>query len=169
MPSMERQNEDMLIAAMREYEFALLAVVQAQYRQAFTALRLCFELLLSAVQLSANELELRTWLRGDRDLNWSALADADTGLFSKKFARAFFEELEEQSAHYRAMAGAVYRECSGTSTETHTLSGTCRTGLHSTRRCFGNGTARPRPFVLSRCLLCASGTCASSMLLDCTH
>ncbi len=105
-------ERDMLIAAMREYQFALLAVVQAQYRQAFTALRLCFELLLSAVQLSANELELRTWLRGDRDLNWSALADADTGLFSKKFARAFFEELEEQSAHYRAMAGAVYRECS---------------------------------------------------------
>ncbi len=108
----DRPENYMLEAALSEYQFGLLAVVQGQYRQAFMALRLSFELLLGTAYLSANELQLRQWLRGERDLVWNALIDAETGVLSKQFVRAFYEDLAEESPHYRAMGQEVYRECS---------------------------------------------------------
>jgi len=108
----DRPEAVLLASALSEYQFGLLAVVQGQYRQAFMALRLALELLLGTVFLSANELELRIWLRGQRDIVWSSLVDADSGPLSKKFAKAFYEELAEEAPHYRTMAEKVYRECS---------------------------------------------------------
>lgn len=54
-----RPEGEMLKAAMSEYQFALLLLVQGQYRQAFMSLRLTMELLLGGVYFSSNELELR--------------------------------------------------------------------------------------------------------------
>ncbi len=108
----ERPEGPILKAALAEYQFALLAVVQGQYRQAFMALRLSFELLLGTAYLSANELQLRQWLCGERDLVWNALIDAESGVVSKQFIRAFYEELAEDAPQYRAMGQEVYRECS---------------------------------------------------------
>src|SRR5207244_3036704 len=68
-----RPESTLLTAALAEYQFGLLAVVQGQYRQAFMALRLGLELLLGAVFFSANELELRVWLRGERDIVWNLI------------------------------------------------------------------------------------------------
>jgi hypothetical protein len=107
-----RPESDLLKASLREYQFALLAVVQGQYRQAFMALRLSFELLLGAIHLSANELELRIWLRGARDLIWNDLIDSEAGVLSKRFVGAFYEELADEAPTYRAIGQAVYRECS---------------------------------------------------------
>ena len=108
----DRPEGPMLKASLAEYQFALLAVVQGQYRQAFMALRLSFELLMGTSYLSANEFQLRQWLRGERDLVWSALLDAESGVLSKQFVRAFYEELAEEAPQYRAMGQEVYRECS---------------------------------------------------------
>lgn len=107
-----RPERGMLVSAAREYQFALLAVVQGQYRQAFAALRLFLELSLGAVYFSANELKLRLWCRGEEDLVWSLIADPDSGVFSKKFARCFFEDLEGEVGRYRRIAEELYRECS---------------------------------------------------------
>jgi len=77
-------------AAIREYQFALLALAQGHYRNAFVSLRLFLELALAAVHYSAHRLELQEWLDGHRDLNWSALTDSENGVLSSRFARAFF-------------------------------------------------------------------------------
>ena len=107
-----RPEAELFQTGLREYQFALLALVQGQYRQAFMALRLSFELLLGGVYLSANELELRVWLRGRNDLVWGNLIDEQTGVLSKRFIGAFFEDLADKAATYRVMAQALYRECS---------------------------------------------------------
>ena len=107
-----RPESVLIKAALFEYQFSLLAVIQGQYRQAFMALRLSFEMLLAAVYLSANELKLRYWIRGEEDIVWNALIDQETGVLSRRFVKAFWEELAEEAPHYRAMGQAVYRECS---------------------------------------------------------
>jgi hypothetical protein len=108
----ERPEVQVIKAGLREYQFALLAVIQGQYRQAFMALRLSFELFLGGVHLSANELELRSWLRGSKDIVWSAVVNEDNGVLSKYFVATFFKELANHAAEYRAIANKVYRECS---------------------------------------------------------
>ncbi len=102
----------MLRAALGEYQFSLLAVVQGQYRQAFMALRLSFELLLGTVHFSANELHLRQWLKGKRDLVWNTIIDGQNGIFSKEFVGTFYDDLVQEAPQYRAIAETVYRECS---------------------------------------------------------
>lgn len=107
-----RQEVLALQSALREYQFALLALSAGHYRAAFTALRLALEISFAAVQWSANERELREWLRGERDSNWTALIDKENGVLSKKFIRLFSEGLAEEASQYLYSAIAVYRECS---------------------------------------------------------
>ena len=107
-----RPEGELFKAALREYQYSLLAVVQGQYRQAFMALRLLFELLLAAVHFSANELNLRMWFLGRKDIVWSAITSTETGVMSKPFVSAFFEDLANSAPAYLAMAEKVYRECS---------------------------------------------------------
>lgn len=99
-------------SALREYQFALLALSAGHYRAAFVALRLALELSFAAVQWSANERELREWRLGQRDSNWAALIDHENGILSKQFIRLFADGLADEAATYRASAVAVYRECS---------------------------------------------------------
>ena len=108
----DRPESTMLRPAISEYQFSLLAVVQGQYRQAFMALRLSFELLLGTVHFSGNEFQLRLWMKGKRDLVWNTIIDAQSGIFSKDFVGAFYAELVQEATHYRAIAETVYRECS---------------------------------------------------------
>ncbi|WP_210252776.1 hypothetical protein [Agrobacterium vitis] len=98
--------------ARLEYQHALYAAAFAQYRQAHVSLRLFFELSLSAVLFSAHEIDAHLWLKGQKDSNWGAISSNDTGVFSKSFVGAFFEEMKEFCPQYLAMATAVYRECS---------------------------------------------------------
>ena len=82
-----RPEAPVLQAAMREYQFSLLALSFGQYRAAFSALRLSLELCFAAIQWSANERELREWKRGQRDSNWGSLVDSDNGILSKQFVQ----------------------------------------------------------------------------------
>ncbi|HWQ93068.1 MAG TPA: hypothetical protein VN673_15445, partial [Clostridia bacterium] len=99
------------VAAL-EYEFALLALAQGRYRHAFKGLRLVLELCLQAVYLSANELQLREWLDNRADTVWTAIVDPENGIFSKRFARAFFPDIQGHIQHFGELARKVYRECS---------------------------------------------------------
>ena len=107
----KRPEVPVLQATHREYQFALLALSAGHYRAAFSALRLTLELGFAAVQWSANERELREWLRGQRDTNWLSLIDAEKGILSKQFVLLFSESLADEAAQYRS-AAAVYGECS---------------------------------------------------------
>lgn len=107
-----RGEAELLRIAALEYDFALLALAQGHYRHAFKGLRLVLELGLQAVNLSANEVCLREWLDNRGDTVWGVILDDQNGVFSKRFAQAFFTELSEHIQHYRGLAASVYRECS---------------------------------------------------------
>jgi hypothetical protein len=101
-----------LKSALRDYQFALLALSVGHYRAAFKALRLTLELSFAAVYWSANERELREWRQGERDSKWSVFSDKENGILSKAFVRLFSNGLEVEAAQYLSSAVAVHRECS---------------------------------------------------------
>jgi hypothetical protein len=110
----KRPEQYLISTATTEYQHALLAVAQGQYRQAFKSLRLVLELSIQAIYLSVHILELQEWLDGFRDTNWSTLVDENqsSAVLTPRYARVFFAELEADMPHYRAMAKNLYRECS---------------------------------------------------------
>lgn len=99
-------------AGVKEYQFALFALAAGQYRHAFVGLRLFFELMLVTVQFSAHEIEYRMWAKDSKDINWNALKDPQSGVFSVNFINAFNPGFSESSRQYLSIAEAVYRECS---------------------------------------------------------
>lgn len=101
-----------LSVSIREYQFGILTLTQGFYRHAFASLRLCLELALGAVYLSANELYLRLWQLGKRDISWSLLVDPEKGVFSNDFLTAFFPAFFEDAPRYGEVARKAYRECS---------------------------------------------------------
>ena len=107
-----RTEVELLRVAAMEYELALLALIQGHYRHAFKALRLVLELSLQAVHLSVNEICLREWLDNRIDTVWDLIIDKEAGVFSTRFAKAFFPDLIQHVQHHRGLAIAIYRECS---------------------------------------------------------
>lgn len=99
-------------SALKEYQFAMFALVAGQYRHAFGGLRLFFELMLSTIQFSAHEIDYRMWAQDSKDIVWSALKDTQCGIFSKNFIRAFNVDFSDYGKQYGAIAEVVYRECS---------------------------------------------------------
>ncbi len=108
----DRYEIILLKSAYQEYQYALLSLLQGQYRQSFMSVRLFFELALSTIHFSANEYEFRLWSRNEKDINWKQLIDKDKGVLSKSFTRVFFEDIAEDILHFRTIAEKVYRECS---------------------------------------------------------
>lgn len=107
-----RPEVAVLDAAVKEYQFALFALVSGQYRHAFVGLRLFFELMLSLVQFSAHEIDFRMWIKDEKDINWNSLRSTETGIFSKNFVKAFNPCFADIAKQYGALAETVYRECS---------------------------------------------------------
>lgn len=108
----ERPESTVFDSAVKEYQFALFALVSGQYRHAFGGLRLFFELMLATVQFSAHEVDYRMWVKDAKDINWNSLKDPQSGVFSVNFIRAFNPEFSESAKQYSAIAETVYRECS---------------------------------------------------------
>lgn len=107
-----RPEAAVLDSAVKEYQFALFALVCGQYRHAFGGLRLFFELMLATVHFSAHEIDYRMWAKDSRDISWSSIRDQQSGVFSTNFIRAFNPDLSDYAKEYLAIAEAVYRECS---------------------------------------------------------
>lgn len=108
----DRPEVAVLDSAVKEYQFALFALVSGQYRHAFGGLRLFFELMLATVHFSAHEIDYRMWAKDSKDINWSSLRDSQNGVFSTNFIRAFNPGFSDYAKEYLAIAEAVYRECS---------------------------------------------------------
>jgi len=101
-----------LVSAITEYEFSFQAVLNGQYRYAFTAQRYFLEQICRYIYLSTNELDLRHWKLGLKDISWSFLIDKDNGIFSKTFIRAFYNEVEGEGTHMITLSSKLYRETS---------------------------------------------------------
>lgn len=108
----KRPEAAVLDSAVKEYQFALFALVSGQYRHAFGGLRLFFELMLATVYFSAHEIDFRMWAKDSKDINWTILKDNQSGIFSVNFIRAFNPDFSDSARHYLAIAEVVYRECS---------------------------------------------------------
>ena len=52
------------------------------------------------------------WAKDSKDINWNLLKDAQTGVFSVNFIRAFNPDFSDSAKQYSAIAEVVYRECS---------------------------------------------------------
>jgi hypothetical protein len=101
-----------LTSAINELELGFQAVVSGQYRYAFIAQRYFLEQVLRFVYLSTNELHLRHWKLGMRDISWKSLVDDEKGVFSKEFIRAFFTDVEEDGKQFSLLSSKLYRESS---------------------------------------------------------
>ncbi|EJL6845627.1 hypothetical protein NMS89_003755, partial [Vibrio cholerae] len=108
----ESEERDMLVKVSVQLESANFNITLGLYRQAFTSLRLAFEMGLAAIYFSANKLELHEWLHGKADIKWSKLIDEDNGVLSLRYSRAFFKECENEAFEYRSNAKWVYRSLS---------------------------------------------------------
>jgi hypothetical protein len=98
--------------AIHEAKYAVFSVSIGSYRNAYSSLRLFFELNLAAVDFSTNERLFLGWSLGKADILWSRLADAGEGVLSTNFCNLFPLDLAEHAKSYRTMAVNVYRECS---------------------------------------------------------
>jgi len=108
----DRSEKQVFLAAINEFQFALLSSTAGLYRQAFSSLRLFLELALAGIEYSTNERKLREWKNGKLDISWSQLTCDQEGILSVKFIKLFDERLVDQASSFLAMTIRVYRECS---------------------------------------------------------
>lgn len=107
-----RPESKILKTALKELQLSIATLNLGFYSKAFTGLRYFFERTLVAILFSGQEVQLRLWERGGRDTYWSEVMDENNGILSLNFTRAFFPELKDEIAHFRAITKKVYRECS---------------------------------------------------------
>ena len=127
----ERLESIIFKNALKTYQESLSNMVMGLYQPAFMGLRYFLERTLMGVYMSANELELRTWLAEERDTYWSEPIGEDNedkvtgtnntqgkavninkGLFSSKYTQAFNSSLIGRTKEFRALTKTVYRNCS---------------------------------------------------------
>jgi hypothetical protein len=107
-----RPESKVLEDAVKEYQFALFALTNGQYRYGFVGLRLFFEMMLATILFSAHEIDFRMWSKDTKDLNWNSIKDESNGVFAINFIKAFNPTFSENAKSYSAIAEKVYRECS---------------------------------------------------------
>jgi len=108
----DEAERNILTTVSSQIEAATLNVSLGMYRQAFSTLRLAFEMALSVAHFSVHKLELQEWIDGRADIKWAALIDENNGILSNRFAKAFFPEFSEDISAYRSRAIGIYRKLS---------------------------------------------------------
>ncbi|WP_297324386.1 hypothetical protein [Nitrosomonas sp.] len=108
----DQSEKNILITVSSQLESATLNATMGMYRQAFSSLRLAFEMGLGAAHFSVHKLDLIEWLNGRADIKWSELINEDNGVLSSRFTNAFFKELSSEAAEYRGKAISTYRNLS---------------------------------------------------------
>lgn len=105
-------DKNMLTKVSSQLEYSYINLAFGMYRQAFSSLRLALELGLSAAFFSVNKLEQYEWMHGRTDIVWAKLIDRENGVLSKRYALAFFPELDKFVDKYNMDASAAYRKLS---------------------------------------------------------
>jgi hypothetical protein len=108
----ERFEFPVYVQAIEEAKYGIFLISIGSYRNAYSSLRLFFELNLAAIDFSTNERQFLLWSLGRADITWNRLSEVQEGVLSKNFCNIFPLDLSEHAQSYRAMAITVYRECS---------------------------------------------------------
>jgi len=95
-----------------QLESATLNLLYGMYRQAYSSLRLAFELGLGTIHFSVHKLEHNEWIQGESDIKWSKLIDEENGILSERFSKAFFPELKEFMNRFNGKSKVAYRKMS---------------------------------------------------------
>lgn len=95
-----------------QLESATLNLLYGMYRQAYTSLRLAFELGLGTIHFSVHKMEHKEWMQGGIDIKWAKLIDEENGIISERFSRAFFPELKESMNEFNKKSKKIYRKMS---------------------------------------------------------
>ena len=108
----DKDEKEMLSVVSAQLESACLNLALGLYRQAFSSLRLAFEMGLGVTYFSIYKMEHYEWIEGKADIKWSRLTDEENGIISKRFVNAFFPELEPEIEEYCSKAKTLYRSLS---------------------------------------------------------
>src|SRR5690606_23050058 len=108
----DRDEIVLLNTVSAQIESSTLNLTLGLYRQAFSALRLAFEMALGCTYFSIDKLEHYEWLNGKADIKWAKLIDKDSGVLSVRFSNAFFSEMSDYISGYNERASKVYRSLS---------------------------------------------------------
>jgi hypothetical protein len=108
----DRNEKELLSTVSTQIESATLNVTLGLYRQAFSSLRLAFEMALGVAYFSIDKLEHFEWLKGKADIKWSKLIDKENGILSVRFSNAFFQDLSPFLAEFNERASKAYRSLS---------------------------------------------------------
>lgn len=109
-----KSNEEpcVLKNAISQIETSIYCLSIGLYRQAYSSLRLGFELALGSIQFSTNKLEFLEWQLGKQDVKWSKIIDNEHGVISRRYFEVFFPELIPVAELYNSSAKNVYRKLS---------------------------------------------------------
>lgn len=108
----DESEKKIILTVATQLESATLNIIYGMYRQAYSSLRLAFELGLGAIHFSVHKLEHNEWIKGKNDIKWSKLIDEDNGIISERFSNAFFPELKNSMKEYNNKSKDVYRKLS---------------------------------------------------------
>lgn len=108
----DRPEYNILQTASKEFQISIMTLNLGFYSKSFSGLRFFLERSLVAVLFSTQEIELKLWEKGERDTYWTEIMDDNKGIFSARFASAFFPELKDEIKHFKTLTQKVYRECS---------------------------------------------------------
>lgn len=95
-----------------QLETALFSSITGMYRQAFSSLRLAFELGLGLILFSVDKLSFYEWLQGKNDIKWSKIIDPDNGIFSDRYLRAFLPSSQDIKEYLTNSSTSIYRKLS---------------------------------------------------------
>lgn len=98
--------------ALLDFQRALDNLCNARILSAYLYLRMYLEKYISYIDFSTNESNYLLWKIGDKDINWSNICSADSGIFSSSLSRAYASGLDEHRLQYLKIAQLAYRECS---------------------------------------------------------
>lgn len=102
----------MLLNAIEELDISCLQLLQGLYRSSFASLRLSLEMICGSIYYSAHNIEYQEWSNGAKDLIWAHLLCTENGIFSKRFANAYFPELNNSVLSQLEITKKLYRELS---------------------------------------------------------
>ncbi|MFB7160345.1 hypothetical protein [Lysinibacillus sp. NPDC056232] len=107
-----RFEKELYFYAINEYQRSIYLALQGSYRHSFMALRFFIEHTCAAIYFSTREMEFRLWTKAELDISWSKITDEDIGIFSTKFIKLYFSDLNSKAGEFRGLAKKTYRECS---------------------------------------------------------
>ncbi|MFG1481479.1 hypothetical protein ABMA79_07690 [Halobacteriovorax sp. HFRX-2_2] len=105
-------EKNMIKNAAHQLQLSNICLLSGLYRQAFSSLRLTFEISLGSIFLSLFKLDQLAWVNNKHDISWSRMTSEEDGLFSKKFIELHSPGIEAERDRLFKKANKTYRELS---------------------------------------------------------